>query len=40
MGILGMIAGTFPWAGGGSEIVWSLESHVELYPHTLKKKYI
>ena len=30
-----MIAGTFPWAGGGSGIVWSLVFHVELWPHTL-----
>ena len=29
-GILGMIAKTFPWAGGGSGIVWSLVFHVEL----------
>ena len=35
MGILGMIAGIFPWAGVGSGIVWSLVFHVELSPHTL-----
>ena len=30
VGILGMIAGTFLWAGRGSGIVWSLVFHVEL----------
>ena len=38
LGILGMIAGTFPWAGGGSEIVWSLVFYVEFWPHTKDKE--
>ena len=29
-GILGIIAGTFLWVGGGSGVVWSLVFHVEL----------
>ena len=28
----------FPWAGGGSGIVWSLVFDVELWPHTLGQR--
>ena len=30
LALTGMIAGTFPWSGGGSGIVWSLVFHAEL----------